>query len=190
MTPGDIHAAPYCLVIVSSRFRMVLATVVQAASSVGFHVAWLRRADRDQLRRLLRFFLVVVDLPLREFEQDAHLGRRGTPCGALAEEKAYARLRIGSGFQKPALGQGARRFHVGGIVEQHQSLQGRVGNQAARSAFLAVGCVEGSERGGRHGTFPERVHAAAVEVRPRALVILLRRECFAARQFLPEPGGW
>ena len=41
----NAHRRAYCLVIVSSRFRIVLATIVQAASSRG------RRADREPTRR-------------------------------------------------------------------------------------------------------------------------------------------
>ena len=61
-------------------------------------------------------------------------------------------------------GENASRFHIDGIVEQHQGLQGSVGIGAVHGALLARGGVEGEQAGVQEAALPEGIDSAAVEV--------------------------
>ena len=179
----------YCLVIVSSRLRIADATVVHAASSATSSRA--SRADSPTAtnfaaaRRSLR---KASSRPCsRSFRTPASL-----PLGlrAVARRKAYA-MRADSSDPPSSSARCAsapRRFDVGRIVHQRQRLQRRVGEGAPRRALFAVGRVEGRQRRRRDRSLPERVHAPAIEIRPVALHVGLRREALAERHLFPEAG--
>ena len=106
--------------------------------------------------------------PVEQLAQHASFSprrrRARSPAGSAS---AIALVVVAPAFEQRPLGQLAGGFDVRRIVQQHQRLQRRVGPAAAHGAGLAVGRVEGRQRRRRHGPLPERVHAAAVEIRRR-----------------------
>ena len=121
------------------------ATVVQAASSAGIEALVARRLADG------RAASAAACWSRRELGRaGASSSSRSTPVSsplgarAVASRKAYARrlVVVVPAFGQRALGQRARRLHVGRIVHQHQRLQRRVGQRAAGRALLAIRRVE------------------------------------------------
>ena len=181
------------LVTVSSRFRITLATVVQAASSAGSSCSLHGRfAHGQQLRGGLGVASIhgqlllegtcadtansaACRLPRRrqpEGESDSLLGRRAAPRSSSARPAcATPRRRSGrSSGSRPAAACWSR---------------------PANGAGLAVGGVESRQRRRRRSAFPERVHRPAIQIRAVALLVDLGRPVlavFARGQFLPQTG--
>ena len=116
----------YSLVMVSSRFRIVLATMVQAASSLrsSFGSAGVS-PTLSSFRAASSVAGGIAPIPARSrSSRTAHFAGVGLARGGQAKAEAHARCRIcGRPARGCALGQHARRLHVSRIVQQHQRLQ-------------------------------------------------------------------
>ena len=98
--------------------------------------------------------------------------------------KAARAARRTPGFLQHAFGKHARSLEIGRIVQQHQRLQRRVRDGAARGALLAIGRIEGRHLRRRRRALPERVHAAAIQIRRRGSA---RRSAWRSRRRTPSP---
>ena len=176
--------------MVSSRLRMTLATVVQAASSAGSSLG--SAFDSPTCSNFPRRIRIRGGRPqsrARPVPQNLPLLGRGLARGGQPEREVDACRRIAARLDDHALRQRPRRLHVSRIVQQHQRLQRRVGAGAARGAFFAIRRVERVQRRGRGSALPERVHAAPVKIRARARRISLRGIDVAIRGLFPQPFG-
>ena len=173
---------------VSSRFRIRLATSVQAASSRPA-ATLARRSTRRRGSSFLRGLgirLIAGQLLRERCLHDGESRRRsgGAParCGRA---KAMRSSGVAAAFGEQPLGQGAGRFEVLHVVHQLQRLQRRVAALAARCRLLAVGGVEVRHERRRRGALEEHVEAAAIQRRAVVLhvdrVLLIRRSRPAPR---------
>ena len=127
-------------VTVSSKFRIMLATVAQAASSATSSLSIAPPAFPSPPQFLCasscskRGQLLAVDTRRRA----ARLRQAAAP--GQAESKPWAtRASVGAWrFRHHPPGQPARRFDIRRVVQQHQRLQRRVRRRAANRARLAV----------------------------------------------------
>ena len=78
---------------------------------------------------------------------------------------------LGSGLAQGAGGEHASRFDEGGIVQQHECLQRRVGPIATCGTLFTHGCVEGQQAGMQKRPLPVRVKAAAILVLVRIVLV-------------------
>ena len=132
-------------VIVSSRLRIVLATIVQAASSAVSRLALcLDSPTCSSFRRLRRDWRGSCKLGVVEFEQHVRsppLWERATwPAGTRSSMRCLSDL----ASHHHAFGQLARGLDVSRVVHEHQSLQRRVGARAAHGAGFPVRRVKGA----------------------------------------------
>ena len=127
-----VSGSRHCLVMVSSRFRIVLATVVHAASSAHVRVGF--RGDSPTLSNAAprcRSRRNDGQLPREQRPQHRRLVRRRPAGGGEAEGVLDALRLVRAAFDDRALGQRPRRFDIRRVVQQHERLQRRVGQRAA-----------------------------------------------------------
>ena len=137
----------HCFVMVSSRLRITLATVVHAASSAGS--SRLSRDDSPTPMSLYgRSAIGRERTPpsLEQLAQDADLPARRRARRRQPERVDDPALVILPAFEQRALRQRAGRLDVGRVVHQRQRLQRRIGQGAAGRALLPIGRVEDRER--------------------------------------------
>ena len=102
---------------------------------------------------------------------------RGQP-----ERQVETFLGSGSSLSHDTLRQGARRLNVGHIIHQGQCLQRCVGSRLAHGAHFAQGRVKRHHRRRGHGSFPESIQTAPVQVLIPVLNVVIR-----PAQVFPQP---
>src|SRR3982751_507666 len=107
----------------------------------SFDVAGLVCAPRDQLRGGRGILAIALELARCKICEDLEFGGTGPAPGGFTEKETSAGRAVAAGFQHGSLRECSRGFDVRRVVEQHERLQGRVGNQAARGALFAIGRV-------------------------------------------------
>ena len=165
-SPGAGEGTMRHFVIVSSRFSIMLATVVYAASSVDVELLVARRlAGREQLLR-------GVGLRLEVAPGDGRSVSRSTFSSSGCRPRAVASLkRVGdplvgrrAAFVHHPLGELPRGLDVRRVVHQHQRLQRRVRRGRRTVQNSRSGASNDVQRRRRGGALPERVQAPAVQV--------------------------
>ena len=139
----------YSLVTVSSRLRIKLAIIVQAASSAGVErgVALATRRP-PAVSRPHPVGLKSASCSSETFSSTASSSAAG--AGRVAQRKANAirvRRALAPSVHHP-LGQPPGRFDVLHVVHQHERLQRRVGARAADGAGFARGASNVTSDGG------------------------------------------
>ena len=156
----------------SSKLIIALTTAVIACQGSnilrrGGRQRWIRRrvADVHVLHRISGVPREPLALLFEHLRQDAGLGLVGQPADQGAKRVAIAIARILRVPLQDALRERPRRFDELRIVQQHQRLQRRQRRLAPGDAHFAADAVERDHRRRRRGPPPERVQAAAIELR-------------------------
>ncbi len=107
---------------------------------------------------------------------------RGRRAGRGLECRGEPRFGRRAEIPHHPFGEGSRRLDVRDVVQHVECLERRIRPRFAHDAGLTAGRVERDHGGRGNGPLPERVEAAAIEI--RAVVL----DVFGVGQLVPEPG--